>query len=352
MSMSEFDRYSRQLLVSQIGEHGQDQLAKATVLIIGAGGLGCQVAAQLAGAGVGDIGIVDHDVVNLSNLHRQILFREADLGQSKALIAASEMRAINSQIKVSSIESRLAIDNVNELIKPVDLVVDAADNFATSYLLSDACLEQGIPMLSASVNRTFGYLGVFCGSAKRTAPSMRAVFPKLPINQQSCYTVGVTGPSVGIIASLQAQEALKVLLHDERQLLGKLLYCDLWNYKQHIIDFSGATEPETSGVELINAAQILQSDTVVDVRKADEITSSPQTFRVDRQIPLAHLVDHITTLAKNQRLVLACQSGQRALIGAQQLLDLGHKRVAVVLPVSSPSAEGSLSAIGASSPKC
>lgn len=332
--MTEFDRYSRQLLVSHIGEHGQRQIAKAKVLIIGAGGLGCQVAAQLAGAGVGDICIVDHDVVNLSNLHRQILFRESDLGQSKALVAMRELQSINSQIKVRAIQTRLAIDNVNELIEPVDLIIDAADNFATSYLLSDSCLALGKPMLSASVNRTFGYLGVFCGSAKRTAPSMRAVFPKLPISQHSCDTVGVTGPSVGIIASLQAQEALKVLLDDEQQLLGKLLYCDLWNYKQHLIDFSAATEPETSGIELISAAQILQSDTVIDVRNADEITSSPQTFRVDHQIPLANLVDHIAAQQKSQRIVLACQSGQRALIGAQQLLDLGHQSVAAVLPDS------------------
>ncbi|MFT4630239.1 MAG: molybdopterin/thiamine biosynthesis adenylyltransferase/rhodanese-related sulfurtransferase [Dinoroseobacter sp.] len=339
--MSEFDRYSRQLLVGQIGEHGQRQIAKATVLIIGAGGLGCQVAAQLAGAGVGDIRIVDHDVVNLSNLHRQVLFREADLGQSKARVAAREMRAINSQINVSALETRLALDNVKELIKLVDLVIDAADNFATSYLLSDACLEQGTPMLSTSVNRTFGYLGVFCGSEKRTAPSVRAVFPKLPLSQQSCDTVGVTGPSVGIMASLQAQEALKVLLDDEQQLLGKLLYCDLWNYKQHIIDFSGATEPETSGIKLINAAQILQSDKVIDVRSADEINRSPQTFRVNQHIPLANLVDHITALPNGQRIVLACQTGQRALMGAQQLLNQGHQNIAVVLPDSSSSADGS-----------
>ena len=337
--MSEFDRYSRQLLVGQIGEHGQRQIAKATVLIIGTGGLGCQVAAQLAGAGVGDIRIVDHDVVSLSNLHRQVLFRETDLGQSKARVAAREMCAINTQIKVSAIEARLGIDNVKKLIKPVDLVVDAADNFATSYLLSDACLEQGKPMLSASVNRTFGYLGVFCGSEKRNAPSMRAVFPKLPLSQQSCSTVGVTGPSVGIIASLQAQEALKVLLDDEQQLLGKLLYCDLWNYKQHIIDFSGATEPETSRVELINAAQILQSDTVIDVRSPDEITNSRQTFRVDQQIPLANLVDRITTLPNSPRIVLACQTGQRALMGAQQLLDQGYQNIAVVLPDGSSPAK-------------
>jgi len=332
--MSELDRYSRQLLVSQIGADGQQRLLHARILIVGAGGLGCQVAAQLAGAGVGEIRIIDHDEVSISNLHRQILYRENDVGLSKAKISGRELSKINSQVKVTAVTQRLDTQNVVTLIQGVDLVIDAADNFATSYLLSDHCLLMRMPLLSASVNRTFGYLGVFCGDAKKPAPSLRAVFPRLPAELQSCDTVGVTGPSVGVIASLQAQEALKVLLDDSAQLLGKLLYCDLWNYRQHVVDFSTAPEPHSNQIELLNVDELSTSDLVIDVRNTAEVTIAPQTFKVDQNTPLAELDAKNLNLPNGCRVVLACASGQRALIGAQQLIDQGVAQVAALIPNS------------------
>ncbi len=330
--MSDLSRYSRQVLVEQVGLNGQKKLTASRVLIVGLGGLGCQVAAQLTGAGVGSLNLIDYDLVDLSNLHRQVLFREADIGEAKVLVAERELIAINSNTKVSATHARLNTNNTSKLIKGIDLVIDAADNFVTSYLLSDECLKQGVPLLSASVNRTFGYLGVFCGTSKNPVPSLRALFPKLPKEQLSCDTVGVTGSSVGVIASLQAQEALKVLLDDEHQLLGKLLYVDLWNYKMHTVDFSAAKEPEQAQAEIISSSQITTNDLVIDVRNVDEISKSPQSFSTDLEIPLIEFSNRTSELPNSNRVALACLSGQRALVAAQILIDHGHKSVAVILP--------------------
>ena len=320
------------MLLEQIGDAGQARLAASKVIIVGIGGLGCQVAAQLAGAGVGKLILIDHDVVEESNLHRQILFREADIGTPKALAGQRELAAINSGIEIIARQIRVGVENVGTLTSGVNLVVDAADNFATSYLLSDACLQSGTPLLSASVNRSFGYVGIFCGTHKSPAPSYRALFPKLPGQQLDCNTVGVTGPAVGMIASLQAQEALKVLIDDEHQLLGKLLYADLWQYRLHTVNFQQAPEPEAAQVTLISTQQITADDFVIDVRGADEISVSPQSVAVQIEIPLPELAARILELPPSKRLVCVCQSGQRALIAAQQLIDFGHGSVAALLP--------------------
>jgi molybdopterin/thiamine biosynthesis adenylyltransferase/rhodanese-related sulfurtransferase len=337
--MSEFDRYSRQVLVKQIGPFGQHRLLSSNVLIVGAGGLGCQVAAALAGAGVGKITIIDHDKVSLSNLHRQILFRESDIDQPKASIAVRELTKINSEIQLQSVQARLALDNAKQLISDTNLVIDAADNFATSYILSDACLDQNIPLLSASVNRTFGYLGIFCASPNsdgqnQRIPSFRAVFPRLSAQQQSCDTVGVSGPSVGIIGNLQAQEAIKILTKDKHQLSAKILYCDLWNYSQHIVDFSSALEPTEAQIQLLRSVQIAESDFVIDVRNTDEVVEAQQPFKVDRCVPISELDSQICHESGDQRIVLACQSGQRAILGAQRLLNIGMINVAALIPDS------------------
>lgn len=316
-------RYSRQTLVEQLGLEGQAALAKARVLIIGAGGLGCTVGAQLAGAGVGEISIIDHDTVDISNLHRQILFREADIGLSKANVAAREMSAINSEIQIAAIDTRLNVNNLNDLCKSMTLVIDAADNLATSYLLSDACLSLTVPLLTASVNRTFGYVGQFCASENAPLPSLRAAFPKLPKQQASCDTVGVTGPSVGAVASVQAQEAIKIMVGDQSKLAGKLLYLDLWNYSQHIIDFSDAPEPSNAQIALISEQGISDSDIVFDVRTEQEILDSPFSFTT--------VVDSEPSIGE-QRIVCACKSGQRALARAQNLIDRGHTNVAALIP--------------------
>ena len=334
--MPQKNRYSRQLLVPQFGSEGQKRIHSAKVLIVGVGGLGCQIAAQLAGAGVGTLVLVDHDLVSISNLHRQILFREPDIGKSKALVAQRELQALNSDIMVKGTHKRLTPDSIDRLLETATLVVDAADNFATSYLISDACHTRKLPMVSASVNRSFGFVGVFCGlsTTGQTTPSFRALFAKLPKEQLSCDTVGVTGPSVGIIANIQAQESLKVILADPHALFGKLLYADLWQYNLHTIDFSKAKEPSGAQIKIISQSQLDENDIVIDVRSQEEIKEQPQPFPVTLEIPMQQIGLNTINLCETQRVVCVCASGQRALIAAQQIKQHGHNKVAALLPNS------------------
>jgi molybdopterin/thiamine biosynthesis adenylyltransferase/rhodanese-related sulfurtransferase len=322
------DRYSRQTLVSKIGLKGQLKIEQTNVLIVGAGGLGCTVAAQLAGAGIGGITIIDHDIVDRSNLHRQILFREDDVDQSKAVIAARELTRINNSCQITPIKQRLNTKNVNHLVESADLVVDAADNFATAYLLSDACVLAKRALISASVNRTFGYVGQFCASG----PSLRAVFPRLPMAQASCNTVGVTGPSVGVVASIQAQEVIKFCVGDPSQLSGKLLYLDVWDYTQQLIDFNGIPEPTTVVLKLLGPETLSTGALVLDVRSAAEVVTEPHDFVNQRNIPLGELAAFADQLGKDTEIVCACASGQRAITAGQQLLNLGFLDVSALIP--------------------
>lgn len=325
-------RYQRQQQVPQLGPQSQDKLSAAHVLIVGAGGLGSPVSLFLAGAGVGTLTIVDADTVSLSNLHRQILFQESDINQAKVDAAQTRLHSLNSQIEINAIEQALSIDNATALVEQATVVVDAADNFLVSYLLSDLCFAKRIPLISASVLSTHGYLGVFCGTAEQPAPSLRAIFPTPSNTVANCNTAGVTGPSVGIIGSYQAQETLKVILQDPSQLLGKLMNLELWDYRQTIIDFNGAPEPQNQA-ELVSLHSLSNQDLLLDVRTPEEVQenpvmSVPSTVDVIN-IPLHLLSEQHQTLPQGKRLVCVCRSGQRALNAAQWLLDNGHPNSAV-----------------------
>ncbi|WP_035898317.1 HesA/MoeB/ThiF family protein, partial [Labrenzia sp. DG1229] len=202
------NRYARQMQLPEIGEAGQSKLGKAHVAVVGAGGLGCPVLQYLAGAGIGRISIFDPDEVEESNLHRQPIYGMPDIGSPKALAARDALRTLNPQVKVSANVEALGPSKAIEIVAQVDLVIDAADSFATSYILSDACLAECTPLISASVLGQTGYVGGFCGGA----PSLRAVFPELPATGVTCATAGVLGPVVGVIGALQAQIALRIFL--------------------------------------------------------------------------------------------------------------------------------------------
>lgn len=302
-------------------------LADAHVLIIGVGGLGSPVGLFLAGAGVGEITLVDPDVVSLSNLHRQILFQEGDINEPKVDRAKKRLHLLNSRIKINAIKAAITPENVETFVAKATVVVDAADNFLTTYLLSDACLEKRVPLVSASVISVHGYVGVFCGTFSQPAPSMRALFPSPSGPSQNCNTAGVTGPSVGIIGSYQAQETLKVIMNDPGQLLGKLLYVDAWNYQHNLVDFGSANEP-SSYASIVGLSTLDENDVLIDVRTAQEFAESSLNANAIN-VPLDVIKQGQFTLDHSERLVCLCASGQRALTAADILLKKGFSTVAV-----------------------
>ncbi|XP_075989947.1 ubiquitin-like activating enzyme 4 isoform X2 [Anticarsia gemmatalis] len=225
------ERYSRQILLREIGVAGQARICAAKVLIVGAGGLGCPAAMYLAGAGVGEIGIVDYDTVEISNIHRQLLHREIDTDVNKAESAARAIRSINSHIKVTPYKVQLDSTNAIQIASKYDVVLDCTDNAPTRYLLSDLCVLAKLPLISGSALKLEGQLTVYCyradlhsvdKSSTYRGPCYRCVFsvPPSPDALGSCSQHGVAPPVPGVIGTLQATEALKFIIgHPSRNLL-------------------------------------------------------------------------------------------------------------------------------------
>ena len=234
------ERYARQTVLPEVGAAGQARLAAASVVVVGAGGLGCPVLQYLAGAGVGRLTIVDHDRIEETNLHRQPLYTMADIGKLKAEAAATALRRFNPGIAVDTVAERLTPQNAVALVAGADLVVDAADSFAVTYVLSDACLAAAKPLVSASVIGMTGYVGAFCGGG----PSYRAVFPDVAVDGGTCATVGVLGTAVAMLGSLQAHLALHLLLGLEPSALGRVITFDARRLAFGGFGFAGSPEPE------------------------------------------------------------------------------------------------------------
>ena len=223
------ERYSRHLRLPQVGIEGQRRLAAARVLVVGAGGLGSPSAYYLAAAGVGRLVIADDDVVDRSNLQRQILHTEARIGVPKVESARAALGALNTRVGIEAHRVRVTADNVESLVRDVDVVVDGADNFAARYLLSDACVQLGKPLVYGAVHRFEGQVSVFdAGRQRGRAPCYRCLFPEPPAPEDApnCAEAGVLGVLPGIIGLLQATEAIKLLLGLGEPLAGRLLHFD------------------------------------------------------------------------------------------------------------------------------
>ncbi len=225
MDDSQLLRYSRQILLPQFGVEGQQRLLDARVLIVGAGGLGSPAALYLAAAGVGHLVIADHDRVDLSNLQRQLLHGQADLGRDKVASAADTLHAIDPDLCVTPIATRLQGERLRREVQAADIVVDASDNFDTRFEVNAACVEQRTPLVSGAAIRFEGQLAVF-DSRRDDSPCYRCLYREGDQPQETCADNGVLAPVVGVIGSLQALEAIKVLTGIGRSLCGRLLLFD------------------------------------------------------------------------------------------------------------------------------
>jgi molybdopterin/thiamine biosynthesis adenylyltransferase/rhodanese-related sulfurtransferase len=277
----------------------------------------------LAGAGVGRLVIVDHDRVEETNLHRQPLYTMADIGKLKAEAAAAALRRFNPGSAVDIVAERLTPQNATVLVAGADLVVDAADSFAVTYVLSDACLAIGKPMISASVIGLTGYVGAFCGGG----PSYRAVFPDVAVEGGTCATVGVLGTAVAVLGSLQAHLALHLLLGLEPTALGRVVTFDAKRLAFGGFGFADSPEPEQF-VPFIAPDSVTADDLVVDLRSLEEAPQSP--FAGARRLDVESVGTLLAEPSSSRRIVLCCRSGQRALAAADRLREGGLDNLALV----------------------
>jgi sulfur-carrier protein adenylyltransferase/sulfurtransferase len=339
-------RYSRHLLIPEVGVEGQERLAASRVLCIGAGGLGSPVLQYLAAAGVGRIGVVDDDVVDESNLQRQTIFDTSDIGQSKAGIAAQRVRDINPLVAADPIPLRFDADNARELVRLYDVVVDCTDRFETRYLINDACALERKPDVYGSIFRFDGQVSVF---HRDKGPCYRCIFAQAPPagTVPTCAEGGVLGVLAGIVGTLQANEALKLVLHIGEPLIGRLLLvdalgarmreitierdpeCVLCGPQARITDVSAEpSEPVATHIEQIDAAELsetLEDATLLDVREPHEAALGIPDGAL--HIPASQLPARLHELDSANRYIVACRVGQKSIWAAELLRDAGFTRV-------------------------
>jgi molybdopterin/thiamine biosynthesis adenylyltransferase/rhodanese-related sulfurtransferase len=315
-------RYARQLALPEVRPEGQQRLERATVLVVGAGGLGCAVLPYLCAAGIGRLIIVDHDVVDESNLHRQPLYRMDDIGQRKAEVAWATLAALNPYVAVKAVSERLTPDNAPALVAAADIIVDAADSFAVTYILSDECTRARKPLVSASVIGLSGYAGVFCGEV----PSYRAVFPDLPAQAGTCATNGVLGTAVGVMGTLQAQMVLSLLLGLKPSVSGRMTTVDFRTLRFSGFSFLSARE-EGEGFRFIARAEVTASDVTVELRGEQE--APVPAFASSSRLAPERVESVLERIADGTRVVLCCRTGLRAWRAAARLKTAGHHNLAL-----------------------
>ena len=228
LSPDELERYARHIVLREVGGPGQAALKRARVLVIGAGGLGAPLLQYLAAAGIGTLGVIDHDKVDLSNLQRQVIHRTADIGDAKVLSARRALLDINPEVAVIAHDERLTADNAERIVAGYDIVADGSDNFATRYLLNDICYRLKKILVSAAILRFDGQISTYKAWQGAGHPCLRCIFPAAPSEDAvpSCAQAGVLGALAGTLGALQATEVVKEILGIGRSLSGRLLMYD------------------------------------------------------------------------------------------------------------------------------
>lgn len=334
------NRYQRQRVLPEIGAAGQKRLGRSRVLCIGAGGLGCAVLPYLAGAGVGHITLIDDDVVEAGNLHRQILFRDADQGRPKAEVAAEYLRALNPDIQIQAMVGRLNAGNAQRLFEEHDAVVEGSDNFDTKFLAGDAAVKFGVPLVYGSAVGLEAQVTVFDSDR---GPCLRCLYPGPPDGWvPNCAENGVLGPLVGAAGCIQAIETLKLLLdddniHSRHHLIGRLWMLDAHELQSRTLRFERKTDcpccsrrpidialhrPETDGEDSISPTDALALDKPVflDIRDRDDWLRGH--INGARHFPLqALMAGEVPELDRDGVCIVYCERGNRGRIAARLLRD-------------------------------
>lgn len=345
-SAEELQRYSRQLILPEIGHEGQKKLKGASVLLVGTGGLGSPTAIYLAAAGVGRIGLADSDAVELTNLHRQILHTTADVGRRKIESAAESLRAINPHVEIVPHEIRLAASNAEALFKPYDLVLDCTDNFPARFLINDTCVRLGKPDVYGSIFRFEGQAAVFDA---RHGPCYRCLYGEAPPPDIAppCADAGVLGVVPGLVGLVQATEAIKLILGKGSPLIGRLLLidaltmsfremklakdpdCPVCGKNPTICTLSDTNESCASAgitaAELKKKFQRKEEFILLDVREQNEFDDGHIPGAV--HMPLGKLAAGAQHLKHDCEIIVYCRSGGRSARAAEILKKAGFKRV-------------------------
>jgi molybdopterin/thiamine biosynthesis adenylyltransferase/rhodanese-related sulfurtransferase len=359
LSHEEIHRYSRHLLIPDVGLEGQRKLKAASVLIVGTGGLGSPVSLYLAAAGVGRIGLVDYDVFDFSNLQRQIVHGESRLGDLKVESARDRLLDLNPEIQVDIHNTFLSSENAFEIAEPYDIIIDGTDNFPTRYLVNDLCVLTGKVNVYGSIYRFDGQASVFDA---RVGPCYRCLFPEPPPPGlvPSCAEGGVLGVLPGTIGSIQATEALKLILGIGEPLIGRLLLYDALDLSfqtvklqknpdckvcgedpevTELIDYedfcgipahdheegSAGEQWDITAPELAEKLHSGEDLRLIDVREPHELEISQ--LEGEELIPLGQFASHLSDLDSSQEIVLFCKSGTRSTRALEILVSAGFKKV-------------------------
>jgi adenylyltransferase/sulfurtransferase len=335
--------YSRQIALAAVGPAGQRRLRAASVLVVGAGGLGVPVLSYLAGAGIGRLAIVDGDRLEPSNLHRQTMYALADCGQPKAELAAARVRALNPEVQTRVHVERLEAANAPTLVRDHDVIVDCSDNFATKFLLNDVAQRAGKVLVLASVYQYEGQLQVVRGD-RGDGACLRCMWPEATRDGLvgNCAEAGVLGPVPGVFGSLQALETLKILLDLPGQLRDELLLIDLATFASSRLRARrapgcaagacsrAATEPEAPPLERefesLDAA-IAAGYEILDVREPAEVAALPTPAQRARRLPVAEVLRDPAVLDPAARWLIVCARGSRSLAVSQELRRRGFRAV-------------------------
>lgn len=336
LNKEEKQQYNRHLILNEIGEEGQQKLKQAKVLVIGAGGLGCPILQYLAAAGVGTIGIVDFDVVDQSNLQRQVLFTHDDIGKPKAEAATRRLSQLNPFVTFHTYVEALSTSNAINLFERYDIVVDGCDNFATRYLVNDAAVLTSTPVVFGSIFKFEGQVSVF---NYNNGPTYRCLYPNPPKTNDvpNCSEIGVLGVLPGIIGCLQANEVIKIICGIGEVLSGKLLSFNALNMQQLLFNFKkndaivinelledyqffcGETSVKTISYE--NIKDKLEDYFLLDVRTFEE----RQKHHIGGlHIPLDELEKRYSEIKTNKPIVIYCKSGVRS-AKAVKVLELNNR---------------------------